>query len=250
MEKNNKKIWAIRLPLLLAFITLQGCKEQGASDTTDYCQSKDMPFEAVEASPAALQTINRIAVTMGIKNDFKVIGGKFLKRTPIAAAFICGNVRHVIYDVEKYNWFDENVTDWQTLGVLTHELGHHAGNHMMVDNKPQKLQELEADYLAGFTTARLGATLKEAYSFTNILSEKGSKSHPPRADRRAIAIKGWKDAQEQQSWERKQCVRDDWSGESFPLYGDMCRVVNFCSGGKIAPRVACHKEGETWVIQG
>ena len=68
----------------------------------------------------------------------------------------------------------------------------------------------------------------------------------PAPDPAIVAIqKSWSKA-----WERQQCVGDEWSGESFPLYGQQCRIVNFCSGGKIVPRVACHKKGKTWVIQG
>lgn len=225
----------------------------GGNESTAFsatpCQLNNAPYKPIEASPAALQAINVITAAMGITNDFKVIGGKFMERTPIAAAFICKNKRYIIYDVEKYIWFGAGITDWRTFGILIHEIGHHAGNHMAIDNKPQKSQELEADYLSGYISGRLGATLEEAYSFTDLLSNKGSETHPPKERRREEAIKGWKDVQQQKQWERTLCYQAEWSGASFSLNGKQCRIVNLCRKGEIVPRVACQSSVTKWIIQ-
>jgi len=251
-KQNNDGLGIVVFFIILILIYFNMDGGTSTPTTTGTCQLKDMPYEAVEPSPAALKAISRITNSIGVKNDFKVIGGKFLKSSPIAAAFICNGVRHIIYDAEKYNWFEKTgkKTDMSTYGTLAHEIAHHAGSHLFVRNQTSHERELQADYLAGFALGRIGATLKESLSTNRDLSEGGSASHPPKANRDQAVTDGWLDARREVAWERKQCVRDDWSGEIFPLYGEKCRVVNFCSGGKIAPRVACHKEGKTWVIQG
>lgn len=249
-KQNNDGWWIVMFFIITGAVYMNVNSDQDTPSNTDTCLLKGMPYEAVEPSLAALKAINRITLTMGIHDDFKVIGGKFLKTSPIAAAFICKGVRHIIYDVEKYNWFETGKTDWSSLGTLAHEIGHHVGSHLFVRNQTSHERELQADYLAAFALGRLGATLKEALSTNRDLSENGSSTHPPKAKRDQEVMQGWLDADAQKAWERQQCVRDDWSGESFPLYGQQCRVVNFCSGGKVAPRIACHKTDNRWVIQG
>jgi len=241
------RIFAFFILVSIAFWYIGGGEQAAMSSTP--CQLYNAPYEPVEASPEALLAIHTITAAMGITNDFEVIGGKFIERTPVAAAFVCRNKRYIVYDIEKYNWFGDGATEWRTFGILIHEIGHHVGNHMAIDNKPQKSQELEADYLSGYISGRLGATLEEAYSFTDLVSSNGSDTHPPKERRREEAIKGWKNVQRQKQWERTQCFQAEWSGASFSLNDKQCRIVNLCSKGMIAPRVACQSSDTKWIIQ-
>jgi hypothetical protein len=85
--------------------------------------------------------------------------------------------------------------DWATLTLLAHEIGHHINLHMTQPDKrlTEFDFELEADETAGFLMYKLGASLAEAQMVmhSDLVSEDGSMTHPPRKMRLEAIKKGW-----------------------------------------------------------
>ena len=110
-----------------------------------------------------------------------------------AYATIIRNKRYIIYD----NNFLENLdnyagTQWASISVLAHEMGHHYRNHVIDAGGSTPAKEIEADIFSGYVMAKIGATLNEAKAAMNkIASPKASASHPAKADRLNAIEKGW-----------------------------------------------------------
>jgi len=86
--------------------------------------------------------------------------------------------------------------DWTTLTILAHELGHHMNNHLTnpLPNATAHDMELEADETAGFLLYLMGGQLAQGKLAFSEASEKGSYTHPPRAQRYEAVTKGYNDA--------------------------------------------------------
>jgi hypothetical protein len=110
-----------------------------------------------------------------------------------AYATIIRNKRYIIYD----NDFLENLdyyagTKWASISVLAHEMGHHYRNHVVDRQGSTPPKELEADYFSGYVMAKLGAGAQEALAaMEKISSERGSTTHPGKADRLKAIAQGW-----------------------------------------------------------
>jgi formylglycine-generating enzyme required for sulfatase activity len=92
-----------------------------------------------------------------------------------------------------------SASDWNVLHVLAHEVAHHLRNHLTNPdpNKAMPGLELEADETAGYILYLLGAPeLKIAQRVleSSDVPERGSFSHPARADRLNAFRKGWDNA--------------------------------------------------------
>lgn len=107
--------------------------------------------------------------------------------------------------VKRLNFSEGNLpdfvlTDWETLTLLAHEIGHLVNNHF-TNPKPGTRSwdwELEADRFAGFMIYMLKGKLADALSVYNsqLISDKGNYTHPGRADRKSAVEAGWRDAKE------------------------------------------------------
>lgn len=83
--------------------------------------------------------------------------------------------------------------DWGIMGIIAHEIGHHLQGHILKRDAADFANfELEADDFAGFVMYRMGATLEEAQRSTNqLVAERGSTSHPGKAQRLKALETGW-----------------------------------------------------------
>ncbi len=110
-----------------------------------------------------------------------------------AYATIIRNERYIVYD----NDFLENLdayakTKWASLSVMAHEMGHHYRNHVVSSSGSTPAKEIEADYFSGYVMAKMGAGLNEALAaMQNIASERGSSTHPAKANRLTAITQGW-----------------------------------------------------------
>ena len=150
--------------------------------------------ELKKPRPEAIKALTWMTDRIGISANFE------LRRAQInsgAAAFaaIRQNKRYIVYDEDLFFIAPERQIYWQTLAVLGHEIGHHVAGHTSVRNQPPHERELEADKFAGFMLGVMGASLHQAQSYKRKLSVKGSKSHPPRAQRMEATRQGWLQAQ-------------------------------------------------------
>ncbi len=150
--------------------------------------------------------IAQIEEKFGMKNRFLIIP---CDRTPNAQATIDQNGRpYILYNpeflksVKSLNFtttsIPSNMTNWETLTILAHEIAHHLNYHL-VNPHPDatfRSMEIEADETAGFILYKLGATLEEAQRAMRSasVSIEGSYTHPPRAQRLEAIRKGWEKA--------------------------------------------------------
>lgn len=83
---------------------------------------------------------------------------------------------------------------WSLIGVLAHEIGHHANGHTLYRSWGHE-KELEADRFAGFVMGRMGATEEQALSGIRIYGEPAATAtHPAREERAAAVAAGWRAA--------------------------------------------------------
>ena len=110
-----------------------------------------------------------------------------------AYATIVRNKRFIIYDNRFLTALDQySKTNWASISVLAHEIGHHYHSHLVSGNGSTPAKELEADYFSGYALAKVGASLADATAaIQKIAPVQGNSSHPGR-DARVDAIqKGW-----------------------------------------------------------
>jgi hypothetical protein len=75
------------------------------------------------------------------------------------------------------------------LGVMAHELGHHYCRHLA--QPPSAQLELEADMFSGAALKLSGYSLTDALAMTSVLSQRPSRTHPPRDERQKAISHGW-----------------------------------------------------------
>jgi hypothetical protein len=134
--------------------------------------------------------INRMLDSINWKQNFTVREQNGINN---AYATILSGRRYIIYD----NNFLENLdayasTDWASVSVLAHEMGHHYRNHVVDSKGSTPPKEIEADYFSGYVMEKLGASLEEARAAMNqIASPRASSTHPAKADRLTAIANGW-----------------------------------------------------------
>lgn len=103
------------------------------------------------------------------------------------------NERYILYDNNFFDKMDGNAnTDWASMSILAHEIGHHLNGHSLNNQGSNHKYELEADFFSGAALAKLGATLAEAQSAVNTLRyEKATRTHPAKVDRLKSVKDGW-----------------------------------------------------------
>ncbi len=110
-----------------------------------------------------------------------------------AYATIIRNQRYIIYDNRFLTALDQySNTNWASISVLAHEIGHHYRNHLISGNGSTPAKELEADHFSGYALAKIGASLSEATAAMSKISPiQGNASHPGRAARVDAIQRGW-----------------------------------------------------------
>lgn len=143
----------------------------------------------------AVKALEWITENVGLSDNFLLASATFKKKV-VAFAVIRSKKRYIVYDEEVNFTEPKGQVSWFSLAVLSHEVAHHLAGHTAVKNQSPHKRELEADRFAGFMLGQLGASLHQAQAFTKIFSLKGSKSHPPRAERFNAATLGWHQSQQ------------------------------------------------------
>ena len=133
--------------------------------------------------------VNDILSVSGLAPNFQVVETQEVGN---AAAVIIDDERYLAFNPVWMNRYkDDPNARWQLYGVMAHEVGHHLQGHTLTGLGSRPPTELEADEYAGFTLAALGASLGEAQSLWATLGERGSATHPPRAQRLDAVERGW-----------------------------------------------------------
>lgn len=113
---------------------------------------------------------HKIVSAIGLKPNFVMVPCNSIKN---CAAVTHDGTRYIVYDKTfLQNIEDKANTDFTSLSILAHEIGHHLNAHTLSysDNSKRRLDELEADEFSGFIMAKLGANLNEAQAALKTLS--------------------------------------------------------------------------------
>lgn len=192
------------------------------------------------AAGEAQQVVQLITEGVGVKPNFVILAADF-ERSSIAYAGFKDGRRRIVYDAAMLS-FGSGRTSWKSVGVLAHEIGHHLATHVFVRDTSSHERELEADHFSGAALFRLGANLDQALSWTEMVSETPSESHPGRAARIEAARAGWQQARTAARGLAGQC-KADWIGRVMKVEGRQCRMARVCQGGEEEFRLACQDNG-------
>ena len=196
-----------------------------------------------EAPPEAQQAVKLILDSVGMARNFEVLAGTFSAKVGGFATMRNGR-RYIVYDEGEYQ-FGGGRTDWNAMGLMGHEIGHHLGSHLFRSDVSDPDEELEADRFAGFVLGRLGASEDQALLWTDDLNPTATTSHPAQARRRVAAREGWLLSEVVKQRETPNC-KPDWLGERFNLDGRQCRLAQTCTGGEARPRLTCEDYLGDW----
>jgi len=208
------------LKILFVFYIFSLCSTANAIDklnidplsTCNYYGELVIPSElyGFESDDEAREIVKKILKYSGLEANFQIQAAN----VPNAAAVLSpeNKERVVLYSqdfMEKVK--DRTQTDWSSISILAHEIGHHLQGHTLQPGGSRPPIELEADKYSGFIVAMLGGTLDDAQAAIKLISsETGSTTHPPKSSRLAAITNGWKQAKEQLS--------EQSEGKSSPVH--------------------------------
>ena len=133
--------------------------------------------------------INEIMAVSGLLPNFQVLETDEVAN---AAAVVIDEERYLAFNGEWIAQYKDNPeSEWQLLGLMAHEIGHHLQGHTITSAGSRPPTELEADEYAGFVLAALGASVAQAQSLWATLPEGGSSTHPPKYQRLLAVERGW-----------------------------------------------------------
>jgi hypothetical protein len=137
----------------------------------------------------ARSIINEIVSVMNLKVNFEVREAN----VPNAGAVFYNGKRYILYNPVFIKQIDKAAqTDWASISILAHEIGHHVKGHTFSSGGNSFQQELEADEFSGIVLKKMGASLEEAQRAMNMIaSDRASGTHPAKASRLDAIAKGW-----------------------------------------------------------
>lgn len=183
--------------IILSFISILSFG--GANAESGFVMDEDVPsgtsVSAAKEEAEAAQMIEQILGVVGLCQNFEIMASDVKN----ACAKIMNKKRYILFNPDFIESINQAVkTDWASISILAHEIGHHLNGHTITSGGSKPPLELEADEFSGFVLRKLGASLMEAQAAVNLISsENGSKSHPPRHQRLKAVEKGWKTADKQ-----------------------------------------------------
>lgn len=203
---------SLRLPVILGLFTVTFVPASGQSPTNtgfygksttngEVCAQNGSFMSEAEVNNLVTEMLDRI----GAKNRYVIVACPQLEN---CQATLFQGRPYILYNpdflgrVKRLSFSSSDLPkvsgqDWETLTVLAHELGHHINNHILnpLPGATQQERELEADESAGFIIYLMGGSLNQATQVFANVPEKGTYTHPSRADRVASVRKGWENAQ-------------------------------------------------------
>lgn len=173
-------------------ITAQGFQQDIVSEDIDnLCLGNQS--EAADAE--AEMVVDQMMAQMQLKRVFKIRKCSSIQN---AIATIQPDENdtpspYILYDPKWLQGMaDNSKTDWASIGVLAHEVGHFLLYHALSKKGSNPRWEIDADRFAGKTMAMMGSTLQEAQSmFDNYTLAEDSRTHPARTKRLKAVETGW-----------------------------------------------------------
>ncbi|MBC7936887.1 MAG: M48 family metalloprotease [Rhizobacter sp.] len=138
----------------------------------------------------ARDILNKMLDTINWKENFNIREQNGIRN---AYATILNQKRWIIYDNDFLEDIDSYAsTQWASISVLAHEMGHHYYNHVVSSSGSTPPKEIEADAFSGYVLSKLGASLQQSVAAMQAIgSDYASASHPAKADRMNAISRGW-----------------------------------------------------------
>jgi hypothetical protein len=153
-------------------------------------------IRSYEASADARAIVSGIMKQIGLPMNLDVRAAPDVANAQALVETIEGReVRVILYNPDWMDNLEKTLgTDWTSVSILAHEIGHHLAGHLD-PRYPNHAAELEADKFSGFILNKLGARLEQAQLAMAMISpEEASVSHPGRALRVTEIARGWNEA--------------------------------------------------------
>ncbi len=200
---------------------IKGCTYDGKSiDPEKLCSQ--LRFQGNDEAEAI---IDKMLTRIGLQRNFVVMECPGIQN---CMAVNIDRIPYIIYDRQFLDKFKGhsfsnskiNVKDWAATSILAHEIGHHLNMHTLQEGGSRPHLELEADEFSGFILQKLGATLSQAQQAmkSSIISDEGSRTHPPRQERLTAIQKGWLKAAESEPKPAPQPKETEQKDETKNLY--------------------------------
>ena len=114
--------------------------------------------------------VDKILALIGLPRNFIIVS--YPKIENALAVTSNDGIRYIVYDPIFINEINVKTTNWSTLSILAHEIGHHLSEHTRTISKnleEQRAKELEADAFSGFIMYKLGASITQAEGAINLI---------------------------------------------------------------------------------
>lgn len=168
---------------------------EGASFSCGWYGESLINRKDFRSNAEAEAVMNDIMNVIGLRTNYTIQAAK----VPNAAAVVYGDKRYIYYNPR----FISNVTaatntNWASISIVAHEVGHHLNGHTLIKGGSQRHMELEADEFSGFVLRKMGASLEEAQiAMRKLAGERGTSTHPGKTERLMAIQKGWQEADKQ-----------------------------------------------------
>lgn len=186
----KKYLFGLLTLLVCFFSNAQGFQTVVIESVDDLCFGNQSQTADAEAE----SIVDEIMGQMGLNRNFKM--RKCVGINNAMAHIEEGDDKnltpYILYDPQWLAQMSKNSqTDWASIGVLAHEVGHFLLYHSLNKRGSNPRWELSADRFAGTRLASMGSTLEEAQSMFQNVPEKGSSTHPGRVERLEAIKIGW-----------------------------------------------------------
>jgi len=164
----------------------------GSHATVSYNRGWSVPVSNFATVAEGQQIIQNILDAVGLSANFEIRQANIEN----AAAVAYGGKRYVLYNPSFINALDRRTgTQWASISVLAHEVGHHLKGHTVSGQGSQPATELEADEFSGYALRKMGASLEDAQATMKLIAnENTTATHPGKSNRLAAIENGWKNA--------------------------------------------------------
>jgi hypothetical protein len=151
--------------------------------------------KSFRSNAEAEAVMNDILSVIGLRPNYSIQAAK----VPNAAAVVYGDQRYIYYNPRfMTNVTASTNTNWGSISIVAHEIGHHLNGHTLKAGGSQRHMEIEADEFSGFVLRKMGATLAESQAaMRKLAGDRGTSTHPGKTERLMAIEKGWRSADQQ-----------------------------------------------------
>lgn len=242
---------------LRMFCIMTICPAASDAQVIDYCSARGCdrveftrlglidPGDSMVSADRVVDLLHEITRATSLPPAFKVRRVQGLNNALAKVAHHPNGIIRVIeYDPNLFEAWERYASKSVHL-VVAHEIGHHLSNHVFYRESDSRAEnhrtELQADYFAGASLARLGVSRAAASRAVEVLSAHDSHTHPGRERRRQKVFEGWdsvsgeetRSDSSQSSSQRQQKNRNTTPGPDSCTYArdGQCDEPEYCSPG-------------------